>query len=156
MSYCNKKLDRHPSIALPLPPFASTIHRPDLIAFMPTEQEIIDYYFDSKLDYQLYNLRVDDLAMHYGLWDQNVRSHRQALLNENRVLASTTGVKQSDHVIDLGCGYGSTAVWLADHVGCHVSGITISQNQIDEARRLARKHNVDNLADFRRMDYHQT
>ena len=121
-----------------------------------TEQDIIDYYFDSKLDYQLYNLRVDDLAMHYGIWDETTRTHREALLNENLVVARIAGIGAADHVVDFGCGYGSSAVWLASHIGCHVSGITLSQDQVDEATRLARERHVGHLVQFCRMDFHQT
>jgi tocopherol O-methyltransferase len=123
---------------------------------MPSSQEIVEYYNDSKLDYQIYNLRIDDLAMHYGLWDGTARSHRDALLNENRVIAEIGGVSEEDVVIDFGCGYGSSAVWLAQHVGCRVTGITLSQEQVDGARRLARKRRVDDLLEFLVMDFHST
>jgi cyclopropane fatty-acyl-phospholipid synthase-like methyltransferase len=123
---------------------------------MPTDQEIVDYYFDSKLDYQLYNLRADNLSMHYGLWDPTIRSHTEALMNENRVVAETAGISRDDYVLDMGCGYGASAVWLAKHIGCRVLGITLSQDQVDEATGLATKHNVGHLATFSRMDYHRT
>jgi len=161
MLYCNKELPlisaANPSeIALdpadsPSSPAADAPSSP-----MPTEQEIIDYYFDSKLDYQLYNLSADNLSMHYGLWDDATASHREALSNENRVIAGIARITKADHVIDFGCGYGASAVWLASHIGCRVFGITLSQNQVDEARRLAIKHNVSHLVAFSRMNYHRT
>jgi len=121
---------------------------------MPNQQEINDYYLASKLDYQLYNLSVDNLSMHYGIWGDAVRSHREALLNENRVVADLAGLGRGDNVIDLGCGYGASAVWLAAQIGCHVLGITLSQQQIDQAESLAAKRHVSHLVGFRRMDYH--
>ena len=123
---------------------------------MPSNQEIIDYYIDSKMDYRIYNLRTDDLAMHYGLWDATTRSHREALLNENRVLARRACISAADEVLDLGCGYGSTAVCLAERIGCRVTGITLNADQVESARLLARKHNVHHLVKFHCMDFHQT
>jgi hypothetical protein len=73
---------------------------------MPTQQEIIDYYFGSKLDYQIYNASFDNLSMHYGIWDAGTRSHREALLNENRVVAEAGQISATDLVVDFGCGCG--------------------------------------------------
>lgn len=122
---------------------------------MPTPQEIIDYYDFSKLDYCLYNGSFCNLSMHYGLWDECTGSHRQALLNENRVLAGLAGIAARDRVIDLGCGYGASAVWLASKIGCPVLGVTLSQSQVDVSRKLAKRYGVDRLATFAAMDFHR-
>jgi tocopherol O-methyltransferase len=121
----------------------------------PSNEEIINYYTFSKLDYRLYNGSLDDLSMHYGLWDQTISTHREALANENRVVADIARIGRNDQVIDFGCGYGSTAVWLAATIGCRVTGITISTDQVLEARRLARKRGVERLTTFRTMDFHR-
>src|ERR1017187_6626070 len=103
---------------------------------MITESEIIDYYDFSKLDYQIYNTAFSNISMHFGIWDENVKSHREALLNENKVLAGLANITAKDYVLDVGCGYGTTAIWLAKNIGCKVVGITISQKQVDEAREM--------------------
>jgi ubiquinone/menaquinone biosynthesis C-methylase UbiE len=124
--------------------------------YMPELKEIIDYYNASKLDYQLYSGSFDNISMHFGLWDETTHSHAQALLNENRVLAKLAQIIRKNMVIDLGCGYGSTAVWLASHIGCHVTGITIPEKQVAAAQQLAKKFRVENLTTFLAMDYHHT
>ncbi len=121
----------------------------------PSNEEIINYYVFSKLDYRLYNGSLDDLSMHYGIWDQTTSTHRQALANENRVIANIARIQRDDHVIDLGCGYGTTAVWLALNIGCRVTGITLSTDQVLHARRLAQKRGVERLVNFRIMDFHR-
>lgn len=123
---------------------------------MPTKEEIIAYYAGSKLDYQLYNRALDNLSMHYGLWDDGTRSHREALMNENRIVAQAASIRRDDYVVDLGCGYGATAVWLAKQIGCRVLGITLNADQVADAARLAEKYEVDHLAKFRVADYHET
>ncbi|MBD5626157.1 MAG: methyltransferase domain-containing protein [Desulfovibrio sp.] len=38
-------------------------------------------------------------------------------------------------VLDIGCGWGSLARYMARNYGCHVTGISISRNQIEWAKR---------------------
>lgn len=65
-------------------------------------------------------------------------------------LAERARVLRGCTVLDIGCGMGATSVWLAEHLGCRPTGITLSQVQVDMARELARERRVD--ADFRVMD----
>lgn len=123
---------------------------------IPTFQEIVDYYDFSEFDYQLYNGSFSNISMHFGLWDETIHNHKQALLNENRVLAELSNIVADDLVLDLGCGYGTTAIWLAKNVGCRVVGITISKKQISEAKKEAEKQGVGHLTDFLVMDFHKT
>ena len=121
---------------------------------MPSIKEIKDYYDFSKLDYQIYNLAFSGISMHFGLWDEKTKTHKQALLNENKVLSEIAGINSGDYVLDIGCGYGTTSVWIAKNINCKVLGITISQKQVNEANILAKKHGVENLTNFKVMDFH--
>ena len=123
---------------------------------MPTIQEILSYYTFSKLDYQLYNLSPSNISMHFGLWDEMTKTHKEALLNENKVLADIAGITDKDSVIDFGCGYGMSAIWLALNRGCQVTGITLGLNQVEFARKLAKKHGVAHKTTFRTADFHKT
>ena len=122
----------------------------------PTNKEIVEYYDFSKSDYQLYNLSFSDISIHFGLWDETTKNHRQALLNENKILAEISKINANDYVIDLGCGYGTTSIWLAKNIGCRVIGITISEKQVLEAKKAAVQYGVGNLVKFFTMDYHKT
>ncbi len=123
---------------------------------IPTRKAIVNYYDFSKFDYQLYNLAFSNISMHFGLWDETTKNHRQALLNENKILAELSNITANDYVIDLGCGYGTTAIWLAKNIGCHVVGITISKKQVLEAKEVANQYKVSHLVEFLVMDYHKT
>ena len=47
-------------------------------------------------------------------------------------------------MLDLGCGNGTTAIWLAGHAGCRVTGIDLSGVRIDNAK-VAREKSGANL-----------
>lgn len=58
-------------------------------------------------------------------------------------------LKPSDRVLDIGCGWGGFAKWAAEHYGCHVTGISISDEQIAHAKQFTAGLPVDIL----KMDY---
>ncbi len=47
-------------------------------------------------------------------------------------------LKPDDRVLDIGCGWGGFAKYAAEHYGCHVTGISISDEQIKFAREFTR------------------
>lgn len=52
-------------------------------------------------------------------------------------LAETAGVSAGSRVLDVGCGIGGTARYLARERGCKVTAITNSRRQVEIARELA-------------------
>ncbi|MGX9364638.1 cyclopropane fatty acyl phospholipid synthase [Desulfoplanes sp. PS50] len=47
-------------------------------------------------------------------------------------------LRPGDRVLDIGCGWGGLAKYMAETYGCHVTGVNISDNQIDYARSLCK------------------
>lgn len=45
-------------------------------------------------------------------------------------------LKESDRVLDIGCGWGGFAKWATERYGCRVTGISISDEQIKFAREF--------------------
>ena len=73
--------------------------------------------------------------IHHGLWLAGSGSPREARIRLVSHLAGRTGIQNGERVLDVGCGYGAPARWLADHLDCQVAGITISRKQARVARR---------------------
>lgn len=46
------------------------------------------------------------------------------------------GLKAGDHVLDIGCGWGSFAKFAAEKYGATVTGVTVSQEQIELGKEL--------------------
>ena len=59
-------------------------------------------------------------------------------------------------VLEIGCGWGALALRLARERGAHVTGITLSQEQLLWAREAAAREGLSDRAEFRLQDYRDT
>lgn len=92
------------------------------------------HYDDCYRDYLVAWCNRDNLALHYGYWDQATPyNQHQALLNKNQILYEKAGIKATDKVLDAGCGIGGSTIWMAKNHGNTVTGITISAQQAQYA-----------------------
>ena len=103
----------------------------------------IDRYYDQTwLDYRFVWLAGRNLAFHFGHYDDTTRTHAQALVNANRVLADRAGIRPGDRVLDAGCGVGGSALWLARHRDARVVGLTRVAGQVRQAQSVASREDV--------------
>jgi cyclopropane-fatty-acyl-phospholipid synthase len=56
-------------------------------------------------------------------------------------------------LLDVGCGWGSLSIHAAQHYGVHVTGVTLSREQLDFAQKRAADVGVQDLVEFRLQDY---
>lgn len=119
-------------------------------------QAIVDYYLHTRYSYQdAWDLN-NSLAIHYGFWDKKVNSFPESLKRMNEVMAQTAEIKSSDKVLDAGCGVGGSSIFLSSTFGCEVTGISLSEQQINEARKHSEKKGLDHLLRFEVMNYMAT
>ena len=59
--------------------------------------------------------------------------------------------RPGDHVLELGCGTGEDAIWLARR-GVHVTATDVSQSMLDVAQRKAAAAGLTDLIDFAAID----
>lgn len=64
-------------------------------------------------------------------------------------LADECHINTQTRVLDLACGKGTSAIFLAQKYGCRVEGLDISEDLINEARDLARRKRVSDAVSFR-------
>ena len=116
-------------------------------------KKIVDYYQASENAYKDAWDLDNSFAIHYGYWDKKVRSFPQSLIRMNEVMAEAAQVKQSDTVLDAGCGVGGSSIFLVNAIGCKVTGITLSERQVEQAIANAKQKNVEQSIDFKVMDF---
>jgi len=92
-------------------------------------------------------------VLHRGLWGPDTTTHRESLLRANRTLVQGCDLGSGRHVLDAGCGLGSTAIWLAEAHGVRVTGLTNCEPHVAAAARDAKRRGVGHLVEFRCGDF---
>lgn len=89
--------------------------------------------------------------IHHGYWEDE-ESELQAQVKLIERLAALARIPGGARVLDVGCGFGGAALWLAENYHCHVTGITLSPIQAWWARHRARRKNLHRQVTIRRGD----
>lgn len=75
--------------------------------------------------------------LHHGYWIRGDESKEIAQIQLIDHLAHLAGIKSGARVLDIGCGYGGSSLYLAKKYRASATGITISPVQVDMARKAA-------------------
>ncbi len=121
-----------------------------------TKQWVVDYYDGSWFDYRLIWLNGDNLGKHFGYWEPDTKSQAESLINMNRQTALRVDPKPGQRVLDAGCGVGGSSMWLARNYGVDTVGITVSDKELDRARRYTRKRGLEGQCTYDKQDYINT
>ncbi len=96
------------------------------------KERIADHYnIASDYYYSLWGQHI-----HHGLFIPPTLSKEEAQVNLIKYLLESSALPKGTNVLDVGCGIGGTSRYLAREKGCHVTGITISSEQVEIANRL--------------------
>lgn len=124
--------------------------------FTDYQERIIAYYRDTEHAYRDSWDLDRSLAIHYGYHDKQARSFPASLIRMNEIMMLEAGIGPGDHVLDAGCGVGGSSIYLARTKGCRVTGISLSERQVQQAKQHAKENKVENTTGFEVMDYSAT
>lgn len=131
-----------------------TMHEPnDASEGAALRAEIAAYYRQTQWQYYGLWSGRGTLALHYGYWDEDVRNHAQSLTRLNEILAERAHIRPGDRVLDAGCGWGGSSIWLARERGARCTGVTLERHQARIATMMARKRGVAEQTSFARADF---
>ena len=88
--------------------------------------------------------------LHHGYWIRGDESKELAQLQLTVHLATLADLKEGSTVLDIGCGFGGSSLYLAREYSARVTGITISPVQIEMAANAAAEAHLN--AQFLLMD----
>jgi len=84
---------------------------------------------------------------------KNVTDLDQAQINKLDLSCRKLDLQAGEHVLDIGCGWGSFARYATEHYGVRVTGITVSKEQRAWAVEHCRGLPVDiHLQDYRKLE----
>lgn len=112
----------------------------------------IAHHYDQ--DGRLYDLFLDpDKQYSCAYFEYPGQSLDAAQRAKKRHIAAKLLVEPGARVLDIGCGWGGLALYLAQECGASVTGITLSEEQLAIARQRAADNKLSSRIDFRLMDY---
>lgn len=103
----------------------------------------------------LYRLMLDPEHMQYscGYWPRENMTLGEAQEAKLAHIVAKLNIQPGDRVLDIGCGWGGMAIFIAQRTPAHVLGITLSEEQLSLARDRAEEAGVADKVRFELIDY---
>jgi len=119
------------------------------------KQSIKNIHSHYDLGNDFYKLFLDNETMMYSsaIFKNNDEKLYQAQINKLNTLISLGELNSSDHILEIGSGWGGFAIQAAKTIGCKITTITISKEQFIFTKQKILDENVDHLVDVKLCDY---
>ncbi|WP_045378103.1 SAM-dependent methyltransferase [Vibrio campbellii] len=88
-----------------------------------------------------------------ALYNEADDSLEQAQINKMDRLCQQLELKASDHVIEIGTGWGAMAIYMAEQYGCQVTTTTISEEQYAYAEQKIKERGLEGKVTLLKEDY---
>lgn len=105
---------------------------------------------------RLYELFLDEdrqYTMAYYRGDPDATSLEKAQLDKKAHLAAKMHIQPGQRILDIGCGWGGFALYLARHYDVEVTGVALAPDQIAFCRERAEDAGVADRVKFSLTDY---
>jgi len=99
-------------------------------------KKVIREHYD--LDNDLYMSFLDPYNQYTCGYFKDTESLNEAQENKLDLICKKLHIKPDDKVLDIGCGWGGFAKFAAERYGCQVTGITISNRQLEYAEEYCK------------------
>ncbi|MCL7408088.1 SAM-dependent methyltransferase [Marivivens donghaensis] len=112
----------------------------------------ISYHYDLGNDF--YGLWLDDTMTYSSAYFKTGQESLEAAqIQKYAAMVDAMGVSAGDHVLEIGCGWGGFAEYAAKERGLHVTGLTISKEQLNYARERIEKAGLSDRVTLKMQDY---
>lgn len=107
----------------------STTYFSSLSTKSTDDKKYIKHHYDVGNDFYDTFLKDDLHAYSCGIWSSPEDTLNQAQYNKVDTIIDKLAPKPKQEILDIGCGWGNIAKYVADSTGCNVTGITIADEQ---------------------------
>ena len=122
--------------------------------FIKKSKVNVAHHYDVSDD--LYFLFLDPLRQYScGYFQNETDTLEQAQINKIKHIAKKLDLKPNQKVLDIGCGWGYLAIEIAKQYKCHVTGVTVSENQYKFAKNKINELNLSNQVEIKLIDYRE-
>lgn len=112
----------------------------------------VQHHYDLSNDF--YEMFLDkDLQYSCGYWPREGMTLEEAQFEKKAHIAAKLNLKPGQRVLDIGCGWGGMAIFIAQHFDCEVVGVTLSDEQHALARQRVKEAGLSDKVDIRLQDY---
>jgi cyclopropane-fatty-acyl-phospholipid synthase len=112
----------------------------------------VAHHYDLGNDF--YRLWLDqDLQYSCAYFETGDETLEQAQIAKKRHIAAKLALQPGQTVLDIGCGWGGMALYLAQVADVKVVGVTLAEEQLKVARERAVALGLENRVEFRLQDY---
>lgn len=118
-----------------------------------SSQANVAHHYDIGND--LYALMLDEEHWQYSCayWPSDDITLDEAQTAKLAHIAAKLAIKPGQEVLDIGCGWGGMAIYLARHFDVHVTGITLSKEQAALAQERVAKAGLSDKVTIAIIDY---
>jgi cyclopropane-fatty-acyl-phospholipid synthase len=118
------------------------------------DAEVISHHYDLSNDF--YALLLDEnMAYSCAYWTSDASDYTLADAQHDKleIVCRKLDLRPGMRLLDVGCGWGSLSIHAARFHGVRVTGVTLSREQLDFARKRAADLGLTDQIDFRLQDY---
>ena len=122
--------------------------------FIKKSKMNVAHHYD--LSDRLYDLFLDPKKQYScGYFKKESDTLEVAQNNKIQHIIKKLKIQPNQRVLDIGCGWGSLAIDIANSAHCEVTGITLSEKQFNYCKKKAKELNLENQVTFKLLDYRQ-
>ena len=141
-------------LTAPPPRPASELRLKGVRHTLSRDRSAVRYHYDAGNDF--FALFLDE-SMTYscGVWNRGAKTLEEAQEAKLELICQKLALEPGMRVLDVGCGWGSFALHAARTRDVKVLGITLSEPQVELAKKRARDAGLDDRVEFRVADYRE-
>ncbi len=122
--------------------------------FVKKSKKNVAHHYD--ISEKLYDLFLDKKRQYScAYFKQPNDSLETAQNNKIDHIIKKLNLRPNQKVLDIGSGWGTLAIDIAQKSQCEVLGITLSENQLEYSKRKAKELNLENQVQFKLADYRE-
>jgi len=132
-------------------PIQAWLHRINKNTQVGSRRNISAHY---DLGNDFFKLMLDPTMMYSSaIFETSKQSLEEASLTKLKRICKKLDLKSSDHVLEIGSGWGGFAIYAAQHYGCKITTTTISQAQYQLALQRIKDAGLEDKIEVLLSDY---